>query len=47
MVERGEWYLFEKGLLERAGLDAVSDALRALDDDLFDAIERVQVLLRR
>jgi hypothetical protein len=46
MVERGEWYLFEKGLLNAAGLDAVQNVLRALDDDLFDAIELVEGLLR-
>jgi hypothetical protein len=41
MVERGEWYLFEKGLLERAGLQDVQPILRHLGDDLFAAIDRV------
>ena len=34
LCERGEWYLNEKDLLHRAGLDAVQPMMRALGSDL-------------
>ena len=45
MIERGEWYLFEKGLLHAAGLDDVQPVLGHLHGDLLGAIARVERLL--
>jgi hypothetical protein len=46
MCARGEWYLNEKDLVERAGLDAVQAVLRALGSDLLASVARVEALLR-
>ncbi len=46
MCARGEWYLNEKDLLSRAGLEAVQPALRALGPDLLASVARVEALLR-
>jgi hypothetical protein len=45
MCARGEWYLNEKDLLARAGLDAVQTVLRALGPDLPAAVARVEAAL--
>ena len=45
MCTRGEWYLNEKDLLARAGLDAVQPVLRALGPDLLAAVARVEAVL--
>ena len=45
MCARGEWYLNEKDLLARAGLDAVQPVLRALGPDLLASVARVEGLL--
>jgi predicted nucleotidyltransferase len=45
MCARGEWYLNEKDLVARAGLDAVQRELRALGADLTGAVARVDALL--
>ena len=42
LCERGEWYLMEKDMLERAGLHAVQPVLRSLGSELGDAIERTR-----
>ena len=40
LCERGEWYLNEKDLLHRAGLDAVQPMMRALGSDLTGVVEQ-------
>ena len=40
LCERGEWYLNEKDLLQRAGLDAVQPMMRALGSDLTGVVEQ-------
>jgi hypothetical protein len=42
LCERGEWYLNEKDLIARAGLDGVQQIVRDLRGDLRDAVVRVQ-----
>jgi hypothetical protein len=45
LCARGEWYLNEKDMLARAGLDIVQPELRALGADLVAAVARVHDLL--
>ena len=48
LAARGEWSLNEKGLLRRAGLDGIADALahpRSSPDELAQLVERMRTLL--
>ncbi len=46
LCEAGEWYLPEKDMIARAGLDDVQPLLRNLGDDLRARVARVQSILR-